>query len=46
MVWLCEFQSGINGWDLKILYRDLESWKKKGWKKKWKGIEWFVGLDS
>ena len=32
MVWLCEFRGGINGWDLKILYRDLESWKK--WLKK------------
>ena len=28
MVWLCKFRGGINGWDLKILYRDLESWKK------------------
>ena len=28
MVWLCKFRYGINGWDLKILYRDLESWKK------------------
>ena len=27
-IWLCEFRGGINGWDLKILYRDLESWKK------------------
>ena len=41
----------MNGWDLKILYRDLESWKKNGmeWnslkdlksRKKWKmGMEW------
>ena len=28
MVWLCWFWSSMNGWDLKILYRDLESWKK------------------
>ena len=35
MVWLYKFQDGINGWDLKILYRDLESWKK--WLKK---VEW------
>ena len=35
MVWLCEFRGGINSWDLKILYKDLESWKN-GWKK----IEW------
>ena len=28
MVWLCEFQDDINCWDLKILYRDLKSWKK------------------
>ena len=28
MVWLCEFWSGINGWDLKILYKDLKSKKK------------------
>ena len=45
MVWLCEFRGGINGWDLKILYKDLESWKK--WlKKKWNGMEWFVRLES
>ena len=44
MVWLCEFWGGINDWDLKILYRDLESWKKKV-EKKWNGIEWFVGLE-
>ena len=41
----------INGWDLRILYRDLKSWikwlKKNGmvWmirkvEKKWKKIEW------
>ena len=36
MVWLCEFRGGINGWDLKILYRDLE-WKK--WLKK-NEMEW------
>ena len=28
----------MNGWDLKILYRDLESWKKCY------GMEWFRGL--
>ena len=28
IVWFCEFWDDINGWDLKILYRDLESWKK------------------
>ena len=27
IVWLCEFKGDINGWDLKILYKDLESWK-------------------
>ena len=32
MVWLCWFWGSMNGWDLKILYRDLESWKK--WLKK------------
>ena len=37
MVWLCEFWGGINGWDLKILYRDLESWKKRLKKNE---IEW------
>ena len=45
MIWLCEFPSGINGWDLKILYKNLESWKKRVWKK-WNGIEWFVGLEN
>ena len=45
IVWLYEFRGGINGWDLKILYSDLESWKK--WlKKKWNGMEWFVRLES
>ena len=40
MVWLCEFWGGINGWDLKILYRDLESWKKRLKKNKmeWNGL--------
>ena len=33
----------MNGWDLKILYRDLESWKKNGWKKmEWNGIVWRI----
>ena len=31
MVWLCKFRGGMNGWDLKILYRDLKSWKKMIW---------------
>ena len=38
MVWFCKFYGGINGWDLKILYRDLKNWKK------WNKIEWFRGL--
>ena len=29
IVWLCEFRGDINGWDLKILSKDLESWKKE-----------------
>ena len=33
MIWLCEFWGGINSWDLKILYGDLESWKKEVEKK-------------
>ena len=33
IVWLYEFRGDINDWDLKILYRDLESWKKE-----WNGI--------
>ena len=37
MVWLYKFWSDINGWDLKILYRDLENWKKIIEKS---GIEW------
>ena len=37
IVWFCWFWSSMNGWDLKILYMDLESWKK--WLKKNK-IEW------
>ena len=35
IVWLCWFWGSMNGWDLKILYRDLKSWKK--WKN---GMEW------
>ena len=31
MVRFCEFQGGMNGWNLKILYRDLKSWKKIKW---------------
>ena len=38
MVWFYKFWGGINDWDLKILYRDLESWKK------WNEMEWFGGL--
>ena len=38
MVWLCEFRDYINGWDLKILYRDLENWKKM----KWNRIIWRI----
>ena len=41
IVWLCEFRGDINGWDLKILYTDWESWKK--WLKKIE-IKWFVWL--
>ena len=37
MVWLCWFWDSMNGWDLKINYRDLESWKK--WLKK-NEMEW------
>ena len=37
MVWFYEFRGDINGWDLKILYRDLESWNK-GLKKN--GMKW------
>ena len=37
MVWLCWFWGSMNGWDLKILYKNLESWKK--WLKKNK-MEW------
>ena len=28
MAWFYEFRDDINSWNLKILYRDLESWKK------------------
>ena len=39
IVWFCWFWDSMNGWDLKILYTDLESWKK--WlKKKWNGMKW------
>ena len=43
MVWFCEFRGGINDWDLKILYRDLKSWKKR---LKKNGMEWFGGLEK
>ena len=43
IVWLCEFRDDINGWDLKILYMDLESWKKRLKKNR---MEWFVRLES
>ena len=42
---ICEFRVSINSWDLKILHRDLKSWKKRV-EKKWNGMEWFVGLKS
>ena len=42
IVWLCEFRGDINSWDLKILSRDLESWKNS-WKK-WNGMGWIVEL--
>ena len=42
MVWLCWFWGSMNGWDLKILYRDLESWKKWLKKMKWNGIVWRI----
>ena len=42
MVWLCEFRGGINDWDLKILYRDLESWKNYWKKMEWNGMVWKI----
>ena len=45
MNWLYKFRSDIKSWDLKILYRDFESWKKMV-EKKWNGMEWLVGLES
>ena len=42
MVWLYKFWGGINGWDLKILYGDLESWKKWLKKVEWNGIVWRI----
>ena len=36
IVWLYEFQSDINDWDLKILYWDLEGWKKN--RIEWNGL--------
>ena len=38
IIWLCEFRGDINGWDLKILYRDLKSWKKRLKKIEWNGM--------
>ena len=32
MVWFCKFWGSINGWNLRILYKDYESWKND-WKK-------------
>ena len=32
----------MNGWDLKILYRDLESWKKWLKKMEWNRIVWRI----
>ena len=42
MVWLYKFWGGINDWDLKILYKDLEN--KKKWLKKveWNGMIWRI----
>ena len=40
LVWLCKFRDDLNAWD-KMLYRDLESWKKKC-----NGIEWFIRLEK
>ena len=37
MIWLYKFRGGINDWDLKKLYRDLESWKNVWKKMKWNG---------
>ena len=45
IVWLCEFWGGLSGWDLKILYMDLEN-KKKILKKKWNGMSLFGGLEN
>ena len=42
MIWLCWFWGNMNGWDLKILYKDLESWKKWLKKMKWNGIVWRI----
>ena len=39
MVWLCKFRSGINSWDLKILYRDYENLKNYWKKMEWNGLE-------
>ena len=36
----------MNDWDLKILYRDLESWKKRLGKKKRMEWNWFGGLEK
>ena len=38
IVRICIFWGNINGWDLKILYRDLESWKKRLKKIEWNGM--------
>ena len=37
---ICKFRDSINDWDLKILYKDLESWKKwlKKNRMKWNGL--------
>ena len=42
IVWFCEFWCDINDWDLKILYRDLESWKKWLKKVEWNEIVWRI----
>ena len=36
---ILRISSDINGWNLKILYRDLKS-LKNDWKKKWNGMGW------
>ena len=42
IVWLCKFRSDINNWDLKILYRNLKSWKILLKKLEWNEIVWRI----